>query len=111
MSLVAEIGDFLMGLTPGFYLGPSLRGTVAALVGAIVGMSLLTPKFMVVGTVLGLYFGGFLGLLSIEIWHQLHLKPLFRAGVTSILKRVGGGIAKGAISVAMVLIVLTNMYS
>ncbi len=111
LGLVAEMTEFLMGLSPGLYLGPSVQGFMVALFGAIVGMTILTPKLMVLGTLLGLYFGGFLGVLGVELFHQAKLKPAFRAPATSVAKRIGGKTAKGVLGIMMVAIVLSTIYS
>lgn len=111
LAAMAEIVDFSIGVMTSFYLGFSMRNFLAALVGAIAGMAIFTPFFLGVGTLLGFFLGGLGGVTAIELIRQTRLKPAFRAGASSILKRLCSTTVKGLISVVMVLITMTQIYS
>lgn len=111
LAVIAEAIDFSVRFITTFYLGFSITGFFAALLGAVVGMAMLTPFLMGLGTLLGFFWGSFAGLVAVELIRQARLKPVFRAKASSIVKRLCATALKGSISVAMVLITMIHIYS
>jgi uncharacterized protein len=111
IAVVAEVADFGLGMIGAARYGASKAGIWAALFGSIVGVALAAPFFLGMGTLLGIFLGGFTGAFLVEFMNQRKLKPAFRAGYGSVLGRVGGIMIKGLLSVLMVVITLYHIYS
>jgi hypothetical protein len=91
--------------------GASRKGIWAALFGSLIGVVLATPFFLGIGTLLGIFLGGFTGVFLVELMNQGKLKPAFRASYGVILGRITGIMIKGLLSILMVVITLYHIYS
>ena len=111
LAAAAEALEFLVGMSVASQFGLSVKGFWASIVGSVVGAAMLTPFFFGLGTVSGLFIGGFAGAFLVELLRQVRLKPAFRAGCGAIAGRVAGTVAKGTLAVVMIVITLTNIYS
>lgn len=111
ISLLAEALDFALGMA-GAILYSTTKYTIwASLTGSLAGAIFLTPMLYGFGTILGIFLGGFAGVVLMELIHQSRLKPAFRAGMGTILGRFSGILAKGFLALIMVIITLNNIYS
>ena len=86
----------------------SIRG---AILGAGVGMILLTPSFWGLGIWGGFFLGGLAGLLIAEWIRQSQLKIPLQASGGAFLAMIGQKALKGFLSLIMILISLSGIYS
>jgi hypothetical protein len=111
LSFAAEMLDFYLGVRGAARFGASKKGVVASVIGGVAGAILMTPFFFGLGTLMGAFFGGFAGTLTVELLRQKHLKPAMRASYGAVLGRMAGLMAKGGCAMAMTIMVLYNIYS
>ena len=111
IAVVAEMLDFGLGMIGAARFGASRKGIWAALFGSLIGVVLATPFFLGIGTLLGIFLGGFTGVFLVELMNQGKLKPAFRASYGVILGRITGIMIKGLLSILMVVITLNHIYS
>jgi uncharacterized protein YqgC (DUF456 family) len=111
ISIVAEAMDFALGMSRAAHFGITKRGIVISVIGSILGAAVMTPFLLGLGTVIGIFLGGFAGILIVELIRQSKLKPARREGYGAILGRVAGTLVKGFCALAMIIITMTNIYS
>ena len=111
ISIIAEAIDFSLGMAGAARFGISRRAIWISAISGFVGALVMTPLFLGLGTVAGIFLGGFTGLLAIEMIHQAKLKPALRVGHVAILGRVAGTLIKGFCALAMIVITMSNIYS
>ena len=75
LSVLAEVADFAVGMASTVKLGASRTGLWAFLIGGIIGAFLMTPFLLGLGLVVGIFLGGFSGMLTVELLHRNSLKP------------------------------------
>jgi uncharacterized protein YqgC (DUF456 family) len=110
ISIIAETLDFaLRALGPGVF-GLSKKGAISAIAGGIAGSVILTPLLMGIGTIVGMFLGGFTGMVLVEYFHQRKMKPSFRMGYKTLLISVSGILLKGFSAIVMAIIILANIY-
>ena len=110
-SVFAEAIDFWAGCrhaheTP--VTGKSLRDAV---IGATLGMLLLTPFFQGPGIWGGFLLGGLTGLLIAESRRQARLKIPQQAGIRDIFTMICRKTVKGVFALVMIFVSLSNIYS
>jgi uncharacterized protein YqgC (DUF456 family) len=110
-SIIAEMIDVLMGMTGAFMPMPSKNMFWASAIGAIVGMLILTPVFLGLGTFGGFFLGCLAGILFTVFIRQSELQTPFKASNRAIFIMIGGKMAKGCIALTMILLSLANIYS
>jgi len=98
-------------MTSTYRFGPSLKGMLASLIGALLGALALTPALWGLGTLMGIFLGGFSGFLILELIRQGRLKPAFRASSGAIITTAAAIFTKGSFAVAMTIVTLSNIYS
>jgi uncharacterized protein YqgC (DUF456 family) len=111
LMIIAEALEFLLGIAGAARFGASKKGAWASVIGSMIGAVIMTPIGMGLGTIVGVFIGGFIGTLMIELIRQQKMKPAWRAGFGAMLGRIAGIIAKGTLSIAMIVITLINIYS
>ena len=111
MTIVAEALGFTLEMTSTYRFGPSLKGMLASLIGALLGALALTPALWGLGTLMGIFLGGFSGFLILELIRQGRLKPAFRASSGAIITTAAAIFTKGSFAVAMTVVTLSNIYS
>ena len=111
ISILAEAVDFSFGMAGAARFGISRRALWTSAIGGFIGALAMTPFFLGLGTVTGIFLGGFAGVLAIELIHQAKLKPALRAGYGAIMGRVAGTLIKGFCALVMIVITMTNIYS
>ncbi len=111
ISMAAEFLEFYMSVKGAAKLGLSRGGVIAALLGAVAGAASLTPFFLGLGTMIGVFLGGMAGVWTVELVHRNRLKPAMRASWGCLFGRIAGSTAKGCCAMAMVIIVLSAVYS
>lgn len=111
ITILAEGLDFVLGMSGAARLGITKRIVWLSVVSGLAGAMILTPVFFGLGTVLGIFLGGFACVLIFELLHQSKLKPALRADNGAILGRVAGTLAKGFCALVMIIITMSNIYS
>lgn len=111
LTAAAEALEFFMGMTAAVQFGLSFRSLWASIIGGITGAAMMTPLFLGLGTVMGIFIGGFAGVFIVELVRQGRMKPTFRASSRAILGRVAGTMVKGFLGVVMVVVTLASIYS
>lgn len=111
LTIVAEGIGFTMEFTNKVRLGPSLPGIMASLAGSLLGALCLTPLLWGLGTLMGVFLGGFAGFFMMELIRQSKLKPAHRASARTMLTSAAGVFAKGSCALAMTVVTLLNIYS
>jgi len=111
LSVLAELADFAVGMAGAVKFGVSRKAFWASVIGGLIGAALLIPFLLGLGAVAGAFFGGFAGILIVELLRQKRLKPALRAFRGAILGRAAGICVKGVFALAMVVITLTSVYN
>lgn len=111
ISILAEAIDFSFGVAGAARFGISKRAIWISTISGFIGAVAMTPFFFGLGTITGIFLGGFAGVLAIELVHQSKLKPALRTGYDAILGRVAGTLIKGFCALVMIVITMSNIYS
>ncbi|MBN1227631.1 MAG: DUF456 domain-containing protein, partial [Deltaproteobacteria bacterium] len=111
ITIFAEGLDFILGMSGAARLRITKKVVWTSVGCALAGAMILTPVFLGLGTVLGIFLGGFACVLIFELFHQSKLKPALRAGYRAMLGGVAGILAKGFCALVMIIITLSNIYS
>jgi uncharacterized protein YqgC (DUF456 family) len=111
ITILAEGLDFVLGISGAARLGITKRVVWISAFGGLAGAMLLTPVFFGLGSVLGVFLGGFACMLMFELLHQSKLKPALRSSYSALLGRVSGTLAKGFCALVMIIITMSNIYS
>jgi len=111
LTMLAEAVDLWTGLIKAPQppvTGKSLGG---AIIGATVGMILLTPVFWGPGLWGGFFLGGLAGLLIMEWFRQSELKIPQQATYGAFFAMIGQKMLKGSLALMMIFVSLSNIYS
>lgn len=111
LTIIAEGIGFAMEFANKVRFGPSLPGILASLAGSLLGALCLTPLLWGLGTLLGVFLGGFAGLVIMELIRQSKLKPVYRTSARTMLTYVAAIFAKGSLALTMTVVTLMNIYS
>ena len=111
LSILAELADFAVGMAGAVKFGASRRSFWASIVGGLIGAALLAPFLWGLGIIAGGLFGGFVGILTVELLNRNRLKPTLRAAWGAVLGRAAGIFVKGLFALIMIIITLTSVYS
>lgn len=110
LSILAELADFAVGMAGAIKFGASRKAFWASVIGGLIGAVLLAPFLLGLGAVVGGFFGGFAGVLAVELLHRNRLKPSLRAAWGAILGRAAGICVKGSFALVMIVITLSSVY-
>jgi uncharacterized protein len=111
LSLLAEAVDFALGMYGTVHFGTSTRDLVTATVGSCLGAVVLTPVLLGLGTLLGIFLGGFTALLLARLLQYRHMRAALRPTPAAIAARSAAVLAKGGAALAMIVVTLLNVYS
>jgi len=111
LTIVAEGIGFTIEFMNQVRFGPSLPGILASLAGSLLGVLSLTPLLWGLGTLMGVFLGGFAGFFMMELIRQARLKPAHRASARTMLSSAAGIFAKGSCALTMAIVTLLNIYS
>lgn len=109
LAVVAEVLEFLLGVVWAKKWKSSNKAVVASIAGGIVGAIVLAPILFGAGAVLGGLLGAFLGAFTVEYAGGLGAKQAARSGWGAFVGKVGGMMAKGLLSFAMVVISVVSV--
>jgi len=111
LAILAEAVDFWAASTnihKTKVTGGSLWG---AAIGAGAGMIILTPVFWGPGIWGGFFLGGLAGLLIMEWFHQSQIEKPRSGNPRGFFAMIGQKMLKGFLSVVMIFVSLSNIYS
>ena len=111
LSILAELADFAVGMAGAVKFGASRRSFWVSMVGGLIGAALLAPFLWGLGIIVGGLFGGFVGILTVELLNRNRLKPTLRVAWGAVLGRAAGIFVKGLFALIMIIITLTSVYS
>jgi uncharacterized protein YqgC (DUF456 family) len=111
ITLTAEAIDFYLGMKGAKKYTPSRTAVVASLVGGITGVILMTPVLLGLGAIIGIFCGGFCGVLIAELMEERKLKPAFRATIGELSRRIAGVMTRGFSAIVMTVIAMSTIYS
>lgn len=111
LAVITVISEFLDALFimngargPGF----SRAGLISSILGGLAGAAILTPFLMGVGAAAGILLGGIAANLAVDLSTQRNRKTVT---YRSIFGSAGRTFIKGVCGIAMVVIVLSSIYS
>lgn len=111
LAVLAEVLDALLDLTD-VLKPPLFKASVwSSAVGAAAGMTILTPILWGIGIWGGFFLGALSGLALMELRRQSRKKLPHRASWRSFTGMIGQKSLKGSLSLAMIFIALSNIYS
>lgn len=111
LSILAELADFAVGMAGAVKFGASRKAFWASVIGGLIGAALMAPFLLGLGAVAGGFFGGFAGVLAVELLRLNSLKPSLRAAWGAILGRAAGICVKGGFALIMIFITLSSVYN
>jgi uncharacterized protein YqgC (DUF456 family) len=71
----------------------------------------MTPLLLGLGTAIGIFLGGFSGVLIAELMEERKLKPAFRASYGALSGRIAGILTRGFSAIVMTVIAMSKIYS
>jgi uncharacterized protein YqgC (DUF456 family) len=110
-ALVGEVIEALSSAIGAKKFGASTGATVAAIVGSIVGLGLGTGVFPLIGTLVGAFAGAFLGAFIYEYIRLGDREQALQAGLGAFLGRTAAVIAKEAIGILMVGLIVYQIFT
>lgn len=111
LTIVAEGIGFTVEFMNKIRFGPTLSSIMTSLAGSLLGAWCLTPLLWGLGTLLGVFLGGFAGFFTMELLRQSKLKPAHRTSARSMLTAAAGMFAKGSCALTMTAVTLSSIYS
>lgn len=111
LALLAEILDALINMTD--ILKPPIfkASLLSSAVGAAAGMTILTPVLWGIGIWGGFFSGALAGIVLMEIRRQSRKKLPHRVSRGAFMGMIGQKALKGSLSLAMIFVALSNIYS
>jgi uncharacterized protein len=111
LSILAELADFAVGMAGAVKFGASRKAFFASVIGGLIGAALLAPFLLGLGAIAGGFFGGFAGILIVEMLNRNRVKPTLRVPWGALLGRAAGVCVKEVFALIMVVITLTSIYN
>jgi len=110
-AVIAETIDVLLGMTRA-YKPPVLKKSLwSAALGAFLGALILTPFLWGPGTWTGFCLGGLIGFIMMELTRLSKMKGPSPASNGTFLAMIGKKTIKGLLSIIMIFVSLSNIYS
>jgi len=100
--VVAEVLEYLLGMTGARRFGASRMGALASIAGGIIGAIVCAPLFFGVGALFGLFGGAFLGAFLYEWVARRDLEHSVRSGIGALLGRISGTMVKLLAALGMI---------
>lgn len=110
LATIAEVIDYRLGIRGAFTFRPSGSSLGLGTLFGAAGALILTPVIYGPGFIIGLFSGAFAGVFLSEIREMAKLRPSLRSSRGILL----GGVAvlsRGGLSLLMIAIILTSIYS
>ena len=111
LAVLSETIDVLLGMTSA-YKPPVLKKTLwGTALGAFAGALVLTPFLWGPGTWTGFFLGGLIGFTITDLFRLAKIKGPSPASNATFLATIGKKILKGSLSIIMIFVSLSNIYS
>lgn len=109
--LVAEAGDFSLGMIGAKKFGTTKGEFLSAIIGAFLGILIVTPFLMGLGILTGAYVGGFIGMFIVAYIHDKDAKPSFRRDTGHFVVKMTVVFCKEVLATSMIIITMLQIYS
>jgi uncharacterized protein YqgC (DUF456 family) len=110
-ALAGEIIEMFSSAAGAKRYGASTGATIAAIVGSIVGLAVGSGIVPILGTIVGAFLGAFLGAFGYEYFRLNDLHQSLRAGMGAFLGRTAAVVAKEAIGILMVGLIVYQFFA
>ncbi len=111
LSVLAETLEFFMGMIGAWKFTLTHKSAVGAVVGGFAGVFLMTPLMKGLGVLIGMLFGSLVGLIVVAVFWEGRIKPVARPNTRAMLYGIAGILAKGSLTLVMVVMILSSIYS
>ena len=105
LALLGELVEFVLGVLGAKKYKSSNKAIVGSIVFGIIGGILGIPFFLGIGAVIGAFIGAFVGAFLVEFLLEKKVDRAVKSGWGAFIGRLGGTFFKGAIGIAMIVIV------
>jgi uncharacterized protein YqgC (DUF456 family) len=109
LAVLSELIEQILSALGAKKFGASGKSSLSVLVGGLIGGILGGMVFPIVGSLIGVILGGCLAPIIVEYHHRKELKPSLRAGLGSLVGRMGGALLKLVIAGVMIAVILTHI--
>lgn len=110
LAIAAEALEYLSGYIGARKFGASKKSIAGALIGGLLGAVVFGIIIPVVGSFIGIFAGSFLGTFVIEYLSGKTLNEANRAGIGTIIGRIGAIVVKIAILLSIFIIVFQIIF-
>ena len=108
LALLGELVEFVLGILGAKKYKSSNKAIVGSIVFGIIGGILGIPFFFGIGAVIGAFVGAFVGAFLVEFLLEKNVDRAMKSGWGAFIGRLGGTFFKGAIGIAMIVIVAVS---
>ena len=108
LALLGELVEFVLGILGAKKYKSSNKAIVGSIVFGIIGGILGIPFFFGIGAVIGAFVGAFVGAFLVELTLEKNVDRAMKSGLGAFIGRLGGTFFKGAIGIAMIVIVVVS---
>ena len=108
LALFAELVEFILGILGAKKYKSSNKAIVGSIVFGLIGGILGIPFFFGIGAVIGAFIGAFVGAFLVEYILAKNVDRAMKSGWGAFLGRLAGTFFKGAIGIAMIVIVISS---
>ena len=105
LALLGELIEFVLGILGAKKYKSSNKAIVGSIVFGIIGGILGIPFFLGIGAVIGAFIGAFVGAFLVEFFLEKSVDRAMKSGWGAFVGRLAGTFFKGAIGIAMIVIV------
>ncbi len=105
LALLGELVEFIVGILGAKKYKSSNKAIVGSIVFGIIGGILGIPFFLGIGAVIGAFIGAFVGAFLVEFFLEKKVDRAMKSGWGAFVGRLAGTFFKGAIGIAMIVIV------
>ncbi len=105
LALLGELVEFIVGVLGAKKYKSSNKAIVGSIVFGIIGGILGIPFFLGIGAVIGAFIGAFVGAFLVEFFLEKKVDRAMKSGWGAFVGRLAGTFFKGAIGIAMIVIV------
>lgn len=110
LAVLSELIEQILSALGAKKFGASGKSSIAVLVGGLVGGISGGVVVPILGSIIGAVLGGCLAPIIVEYHNRKELQPSLRAGLGSLVGRMGGALLKLVIAGVMIAITLTHIF-
>ena len=109
LALLGELVEFVLGMAGAKKYKSSNKAIAGSIVFGIIGGILGIPFFFGIGAVIGAFVGAFAGAFLVELTLEKNVDRAMKSGWGAFVGRLGGTFFKGAIGIAMIVIMIVSV--